>query len=184
MGGRRGSTRGEGGDRSTTDLLHAKVCVLGAFAVGKTSLVTRATRGTFTEAYRTTVGVKLDRKLVVRAGAVVGLVLWDLHGEDQLQVVSDGYLKGSVGYLLVVDPTRPHSLEVATELGYRAREVRDAPCVVVCNKVDLHDDWAFDVDVVRRRLGGDVMTASALTGEGVEAVFAALAGVIAEARAP
>ncbi|MCA9468788.1 MAG: GTP-binding protein, partial [Nitrospira sp.] len=41
-----------------------KICLLGGFAVGKTSLVRRLVSGLFSEKYLTTIGVKIDQKMV------------------------------------------------------------------------------------------------------------------------
>jgi len=61
-----------------------KICMIGAFGVGKTSLVRRFVDGFFGEKYLTTVGVKIDRKDVSAGGESVALMLWDLAGEDDL----------------------------------------------------------------------------------------------------
>jgi Ras family len=42
-------------------MIQKKVCMLGAFAVGKSSLVTRFTHNTFTEKYLTTIGVRVEK---------------------------------------------------------------------------------------------------------------------------
>lgn len=39
-----------------------KVCMLGAFAVGKTSLVQRYVHSLFSDRYQTTLGVRIDKK--------------------------------------------------------------------------------------------------------------------------
>ena len=44
-----------------------KVCLLGDFAVGKTSLVRRFVYALFDDKYISTIGVKVSRKTVVRA---------------------------------------------------------------------------------------------------------------------
>ena len=56
-----------------------KVCMLGAYGVGKTSLIARFVQGVFDERYLSTVGVKIDRKAVdLPGGEATTLVLWDL----------------------------------------------------------------------------------------------------------
>ena len=52
-----------------------KVCLLGDFGVGKTSLVARYVRNTFSDKYLTTVGVKVDSRLVERPGGAIKLVI-------------------------------------------------------------------------------------------------------------
>ena len=89
-----------------TATIQKKICMLGAFSVGKTSLVKRYVASVFSETYLTTVGVKIDKKTVDLAGRVVNLILWDLAGEDDIASLRMSYLRGSAGYVLVADGTR------------------------------------------------------------------------------
>ena len=64
-----------------TAALQKKICMLGGFSVGKTSLVKRYVQSVFSETYLTTVGVKIDKKTVELPDRIVNLILWDLEGE-------------------------------------------------------------------------------------------------------
>jgi GTPase SAR1 family protein len=55
-----------------------KVSMLGAFAVGKTSLVRQYVFSIFSGSYQTTLGVKIDKKSLEVDGEMVELILWDL----------------------------------------------------------------------------------------------------------
>ncbi|HEY6563819.1 MAG TPA: hypothetical protein VIY86_04945, partial [Pirellulaceae bacterium] len=48
----------------TNAMIQKKICLLGSFAVGKTSLVARFVHSAFSDKYLTTVGVKVDRKVM------------------------------------------------------------------------------------------------------------------------
>jgi GTPase SAR1 family protein len=61
-----------------TVTLQKKICMLGGFSVGKTSLVRRYVESIFSETYLTTVGVKIDKKTMQLPDRVVSLILWDL----------------------------------------------------------------------------------------------------------
>ena len=63
-------------------MLQQKVCLIGGFAVGKTSLVSRYVHSLFSDKYHTTVGVKVDKKAVDLGERQVELVLWDIYGQD------------------------------------------------------------------------------------------------------
>ncbi len=41
-------------------MIQKKICMVGAFGVGKTSLVARFVHSTYSDKYLTTVGVKID----------------------------------------------------------------------------------------------------------------------------
>ncbi len=62
--------------------------MLGAFGVGKTSLVRRYVQSLFSDAYLTTVGVKIDKKTVTVGNEPVTLLLWDIAGEDDVSPIS------------------------------------------------------------------------------------------------
>lgn len=47
-----------------TATLQKKICMLGGFSVGKTSLVRRYIQSVFSDTYLTTVGVKVDKKTI------------------------------------------------------------------------------------------------------------------------
>jgi small GTP-binding protein len=157
--------------------------MLGAFAVGKTSLVSRFVSSLFSEEYLTTIGVKIDKKMVDVAGTPVGLMLWDIAGEDDLQSVRMSYLRGASGYLLVIDGTRTNTVETARSLAARATEaIGDVPFVVALNKCDLPDEWELDpatVDALEDE-GWTLVTTSAKTGDGVEEAFRRLAWRVAK----
>lgn len=159
-------------------MIQKKVCMLGAFAVGKTSLVARFVRSIFSEKYQTTVGVKIDKKSVKVGEEDVNLMLWDLHGEDEFQKIRLSYLRGTSGYLLVADGTRAESLDIAVEIQKTVQqEVGDVPFILVLNKSDLAAQWALDqgdVDALAARRW-EIIKSSAKTGEGVEDAFLTLA---------
>src|ERR1051325_7234218 len=74
-------------------LIQKKICMLGAYAVGKTSLVARFVRSIFSEKYHTTIGVKIDKKTLRVDDQELSLILWDLAGEDDFYQVRMSYLR-------------------------------------------------------------------------------------------
>jgi small GTP-binding protein len=161
-------------------MIQKKVCLLGSQAVGKTSLVKRFVESLFSESYKTTVGVKIDKKIVEQDGEAITLILWDIHGEDKFQRISQTYLRGMAGFLLVVDGTRPETLETARDLEALAEQtVGKVPFVLLVNKVDLKDDWAMTPEHLKDWNVPTFYT-SAKTGEQVEVAFAALVKAMTE----
>jgi small GTP-binding protein len=159
-------------------MLLKKVCMIGSFAVGKTSLVRKSVQGIFSETYKTTVGVKVDNKVVRVGEKEVTLVLWDLYGEDKFQTLLRAHLSGTFGYLLVADGTRLATLHEAEALEAKMRqEIGNKPFLFLLNKCDLRPEWEIDdaqqADLAAR--GWEILHTSAKTGEGVEAAFQRLA---------
>ncbi len=159
-------------------MMQKKICMLGSYAVGKTSLVAQYVHGIFSEEYLTTIGVKIDKKSVEVEGERIDLLLWDLNGQDRFQDVSMSYLRGSAGYLLVADGTRKNTVEAALLLNERAQEaLGQVPFLLLINKNDLADEWEVDhrvVDDLRAR-GWTVLITSAKTGTRVDEAFHTLA---------
>lgn len=148
--------------------------MLGAFAVGKTSLVQRFVNSIFSEKYQTTIGVKIDQKLVKIDDQLVTLMLWDLYGEDDFLKVKPSYLMGSSGYFLVADGTRAKTMEVAISLQKMAREAtKNAPFIFIINKTDLNDLWEIDTEAIDklRESGWEVLLTSAKENFRVEEAF-------------
>ena len=156
-------------------MIQKKICLLGGFGVGKTSLVGRFVHSIFSDKYLTTLGVKIDKKSVAIDAQTVDLIIWDLHGEDEFQKVNMSYLRGASGYLLVADGTRRHSIDTAFSLHEAAqRAIGKVPFVLAVNKADLADAWEIDPAALER-FGVPVVRTSAKSGEHVEDTFAALA---------
>ena len=155
--------------------------MLGSFAVGKTSLVRRFVSGIYSEDYITTIGARVEKKGITIEEQPLNLLVWDLNGEDKFQKLNMDYVQGSEGYLLVIDKTRPASLEVAHTLHQKAQIVLgDIPFILVINKSDLPDAWdAQEKEIEQlREQGWIIKTTSAKTGTGVDEVFESLARLI------
>ena len=158
-------------------MIQKKICMLGAFAVGKTSLVARFVESIFSEKYLTTVGVKISRKALQVGNQEWHLILWDLAGEDEFLQLRPSYLRGSSGYLLVVDGTRRATLDTAVSMQQRAAAaVGNVPFVVLFNKSDLENEWEIGNDACEElsRRGWPWLKTSAKTGGSVEEAFRVL----------
>lgn len=159
-------------------MLQKKICMLGSFAVGKTSLVRRFVESIYSDVYQTTVGVKVDKKNVQVNGTDLTLVLWDIYGEDDYQKMRWTYLRGASGYLLVADGTRKATIDKAFNLEQRVKEEAGViPFIFVLNKCDLSQDWEVDsaLEAQIADKGWSMLRSSAKTGEGVEEAFSLLA---------
>ena len=157
-------------------MIQKKICMLGGTAVGKTSLVARYVRNMFSDKYLSSIGVKVDKKVLAVDGTDVTLVLWDIHGDDQFETIRTSYLRGTSGYLLVADGTRRSTLDKALDVKRTVDSaIGDVPFILVLNKADLTDAWDLteaDEDDLKAKY--TVLRASAKTGAGVEDAFARL----------
>jgi small GTP-binding protein len=164
--------------------MQKKICLLGGFGVGKTSLVSRFVHSIFSDKYLTTLGVKIEKKSIVLDHETVDLIIWDIHGEDDFQRVNMSYLRGASGYLLVVDGTRRATLETALSLHQTAQKtLGKVPFMMAVNKADLEDSWDIEPGTFEQ-LGFPIVKTSAKTGTEVEETFASIARAMVSANGP
>ena len=164
-------------------MIQKKVCMLGTFAVGKTSLVRRYVESIYSDKYHSTVGVKIDKKLVPLDETELMLILWDIEGTESEHDLRKSYLRGAAGYLLVADGTRQDTLYKALALQTRVEEtLGPVPFLLLINKADLTDEWAISEreTTALREKGWGVIKTSAKSGFGVEDAFYKLATKLAE----
>ena len=165
-------------------MIQKKVCMLGTFAVGKTSLVRRFVESIYSDKYHTTIGVKIDKKLVQLENSELMLILWDIEGTENEFELRKSYLRGAAGYLLVADGTRQDTLYKALALQTRVEEIIGSlPFLLLMNKADLADQWSISEreTTALKEKSWEVIQTSAKTGLGVEEAFHSLAKKLAEA---
>lgn len=164
-----------------TGMLQKKICMIGTSGVGKTSLVARFVHSIFSEKYLTTVGVKIDKKVVNVDGTDVSMMLWDLAGDDDFQRLQMSYLRGSSGFLMVADGTRAITLQQLLDVQERIEQaVGKVPSVLVINKVDLEPQWEVTPDILDslQPRGWPIIKSSARAGLAVEEAFTQLARLL------
>ncbi len=155
-------------------MISKKICMLGSFSVGKTSLVQQYTYSIFSSRYLSTLGVKICKKPTVVNGQEVNLVLWDIEGQDDYSSVTTVYLRGCMGALLVVDGTRRETLETALTLRQvMLSQVGNIPHLLLINKHDLEADWEItEQDLVPlKKLGISMLKTSAKLDHNVDEAF-------------
>lgn len=159
-------------------MLKKKICMLGYYGVGKTSLVSQFVSQMFSDKYQTTVGVKIDKKVTEVDGRPVTLMLWDVAGEEDDAPVKLNLLRGASGYLLVLDGRRQKTLDAAISIQQRVEaEIGPCPFLVLANKSDDRANWEVTgaaLEALAAR-GWTILETSAKTGENVEKAFLTLA---------
>ena len=178
-------------DKAT--VIKKKVCLIGTFAVGKTSLVERFVNNRFDEKYLTTIGVKISEKLLppckdMRTGESIQhtFLIWDIAGLEKFDTVSTHYFRGAAGALAVADLTRPDTISDLNPLCKKFKEINPGACLqIIGNKIDLVDS-ASSVDpelaAVADAFSSPLSITSAKTGESVENAFVSLSQRLVEEK--
>ncbi len=153
-----------------------KICMIGRFAVGKTSLVDRYVKNQFSEKYQTTVGVSISTKII---DVTTKFVIWDIAGFEQKNHYKP-YLRGAHAIIYVVDATEPESLQTLDQIIQDSPELKALPAVCFINKADLVDNimWQDQFNTKINQLTKHSYWTSAKTGDNVEAGFVALSHLI------
>lgn len=162
-----------------------KICLLGDFNVGKTSLVRRFVENKFSDQYLSTVGVKVSRKSVNIPTDLtlnqVNFLLWDLEGQTKFKSITPNYLKGASGAIIVADLTRSNTLNNLNQHINLFLEINPQCIIMIAlNKADLLPSEKlnkliksyshYDCEQVIQ-----TYKTSAKTGEGVADLFQELA---------
>jgi GTPase SAR1 and related small G proteins len=159
-------------------MINKKVCMLGAFAVGKTALIQQYVHSIFTDRYLSTVGVKISKKVLKVGEQDMTIVLWDLEGKDDYADVHISYLRGSMGFFVVADGTRKETLDIALSLRILALDlIGPVPHALLVNKADLAPSWEITDEQLKalEQMGMVVTRTSAKTGLAVNESFQSLA---------
>jgi small GTP-binding protein len=167
-------------------MIQKKICMLGDFSTGKTSLVRRFVYNLFDAHYITTIGVNITRKDVsLPDQPVVRLLIWDMSGSEKFSGTRPSYLQGSAGAILVCDLTRPGTLASLNRYYQWLKDTAPQACVLwIGNKADLVAEnaagkpceMAKQVSSTAASLHELFAITSAKTGAGVNDAFAQLAG--------
>jgi small GTP-binding protein len=158
-----------------------KICLVGDFGVGKTSLISRFVDRQFSDQYLSTVGVKISRKLVElpEASDSLQLLIWDIEGSTKFKAIAPTYLQGAKGAIIVADVTRPETLEHLPEHIDRFTSLNpQGSFVIALNKSDLIDTEQLQalLNTVKTRHPTVLNTysTSAKTGSNVDQLFQTL----------
>ena len=167
-------------------IISKKVCLVGDFSVGKTSLIRRFVEDKFSDRYLSTVGVKVTRKYIElstkdQANQSVHLLIWDIEGQTKFQPIASAYLRGASGAIIVADLTRPETLQhLQKHIDLFCSINPQGFAIVALNKSDLtiEEKRAKIAELYNFDHHSQVLstyTTSAKTGEYVDRIFVQLA---------
>jgi small GTP-binding protein len=120
-------------------MISKKICLVGDFGVGKTSLIRRFVEQQFSDQYLSTVGVKISRKTLESVN--LQMLIWDLEGHTKFKAIAPTYLQGGSGVVIVADVTRQETVERITDHIKLFLSVNPKGSIVLAlNKSDLVED--------------------------------------------
>lgn len=162
----------------TLEEVKAKTVIVGDAGVGKTCIAKRAFSGQFDQFSEPTMGSDFHEGIIETETRKFRFEIWDTAGQEVYRSLAPVFFKDAVIAILMYDVTKPSTLETLDEF-YNVIQDR-APncfCAVVGNKIDLpRAVKAEQGQEYAKKIGSTLfMETSALTGEGVNDLFQALA---------
>mmetsp|Transcript_64498 Transcript_64498/g.155583 ORF Transcript_64498/g.155583 Transcript_64498/m.155583 type:complete len:206 (+) Transcript_64498:41-658(+) len=167
--------------------LQAKVVLLGEGRVGKTSLVLRFCKDTYSDSQAPTIQASFLDKTVSVGDSRVSLAIWDTAGQERFHALGPIYYRDADSALLVFDITDPDSfIKVKSWVKELRKMVGEE--IILCiagNKSDLERhrvvprQEAADYAVA---VGAQYFETSAKSGRGINELFASMAKRLLETR--
>ena len=155
-------------------MISKKVILTGSFGVGKTSLFNQFVYSRFSDKYLTTIGVKVNKKVIQVKDEDLSILLWDIAGEVSQDKVPVSYFLGANGIIYVFDLTRPSTYKnIEEDIAYLTKILPEGVLKVVGNKKDLVSEEHIEGVLSSLPVTCDLVT-SAKTGDNVENLFSSL----------
>lgn len=117
-----------------------KICIVGNFGVGKTTLLHQYLERRFTPNVSSTIGSNFFVKYIKKSNgkAPVTLQIWDLAGQEHFRWVRHEFYKGAKGIVYVFDLTNRKTFEDLINWKLEIEKaIEDFKSILVGNKLDL-----------------------------------------------
>lgn len=170
-------------------IIKKKICLLGSFGVGKTSLVRRFVYNLFDDKYLSTIGVKVSQKLLPKneeSGLQFNFLIWDLEGFEQSTAITNNYYTGAAAAIVVADLTRINTIDTIPKNIVPFKKVNPAAKLLIAgNKNDLAQNESTGKNILIKMANEESIPyyfTSALDGENIENCFITLSKLIADSQ--
>ena len=163
------------------DEMGIKVTLIGESSVGKTSIINRYTKESFSQELDSTLGANYSQKKITRHGKKIRLDLWDTAGQEKYRAIGRHFYKESYIVCLVYDITNNDSFEKIKSIWYPdLKEYGEKLKIValVGNKLDKYLEEEVKEDDARKfaeEIKAIYKRTSAMEGTNIEDLFNTLA---------
>lgn len=160
-----------------------KICIVGDYRVGKTTLLHQYLERRFTPNVGTTIGSNFYIKQIKIPNIknLITVQIWDLAGQEHFKWVRQEFYKGARGMVYVFDLTRKETFEhIINWKNEIEKVIEDFSSVLVGNKLDLINPEnrtieKDEIDNLKQHIAaGAYYETSAKIGTGVEELFSKL----------
>ena len=154
--------------------------------VGKTSIFTRYTQGTYSniDLKNRTVEAYYSNKSIIIQKRNITLNIWDTAGEEKYRALAPLYYRNSDGAILIFDLTRKETFKLCEKWIEELRNIIQNPfsLVIIGNKCDLTDFQVSDLEVkaLCEKYDAEYFTVSAKLDKNISASFSKISNLIYE----
>jgi small GTP-binding protein len=161
-----------------------KVVLLGDARVGKSSIISYQTGYTDPLSTTPTVGCECHEFVFEVAKKTISLQVWDTAGQEMYRSLVPVYLRGSSGAIVVYDQTDKESFYSLKQWMSLIDDTLspETAVLIAANKTDLAEDIVVDDETAlqfAKAHNRKIFKVSALTGQGVNGLFTAMAELVA-----
>jgi small GTP-binding protein len=157
-----------------------KICIVGDFGVGKTTLLHQYLERRFLPNVASTIGSNffVKRLKIPKVQNLITLQIWDLAGQQHFKWVRQEFYKGAKGIVYVFDLNNKKTFENLTEWKREIdKAINSFSSILIGNKVDLIDNEhrvieKVESDKLKQQLAAcEYIETSAKSGSNVEEFF-------------
>mgnify|MGYP001304311310 CR=1 FL=1 len=158
-----------------------KILLVGDLGVGKSSLMVRASEGTYTDTFISTIGVDFKIKTITVGDKIVKTQIWDTAGQERFRSLSSAYYKGAHVIILTFDVTNDESFNNLTKWHEEATKFAspEVKFLVVGNKTDKETERQVSSEDglnFATTIGAGYLETSAKNGSNVDEMLHTAAG--------
>lgn len=153
-----------------------KIVLLGHFGVGKTSIIRQFVSNEFSSDYKVTIGVHILKKEILIDDNSTSLILWDIEGTSDVELINQSYLLGSDGFVFTYDISRPATyVNLLSQIDTLKEKFPKTKIKIIGNKVDLISTIDTNSNDYKAIISKTDYLTSAKTGDNIETLFRDLA---------
>ena len=152
-----------------------QILIIGDSTVGKTSILSMYTKGTFNQNYLATVGVDNFTKDEKIDNKTIRVKIWDTAGQEKYKSLTASYFRNTQGVIIVYDVTNAETFD---NLKYWIQSIKtnmesqmeNLPIIIIGNKIDVENREVqfYDAESFSKSYNYPYFETSAKTGENVE----------------
>ncbi|CAG0891253.1 unnamed protein product [Cyprideis torosa] len=120
-----------------------KVVIVGNGAVGKSSMIQRYCKGTFTKDYKKTIGVDFLEREINYDDEEIRLMLWDTAGQEEFDAITKAYYRGAQACVIAFSTT-----DRASFLAVKRWKKKGGKCSLLPPEANFYDTGRSEVLLV------------------------------------